>query len=173
MNKIQKINKLISLLMALKSNEQAYFEYLQTSNECWMRPQSMPDLNSDFDRWRVTIPPPKLWEPKRGKWLIGIGGNTVNINKEHVNDGATRENEKQADSLAAKLRTIARLSAWVDEHNYNKDFIIGFPNFHIYEDNGNWEYESSYHHFCPETIYMTKAGAIRLSKLLNTGEVKL
>lgn len=154
-------------------DDNAYFEVYSTGLDQWNREYAGPNLNSNLDCWRVVFPP-KEWIPERYDWHVYYDGRIFNESNDFINNSMTRKNEKQACKLSQKLMTVARLSAWIDENGYGREFQQGSnDNCYVYQNNGKWVYNNNYSCTYPDRVIMSREGAEKLVKLLDNGEVKL
>ena len=85
------------------------------------------------------------------------------------------EPKDRIDDLATRLKHLATIYAWADEHGYLKEWTPAEFNHYVVYDS---EYETWTTHshstlFEPLQIYMTKDGAEETKKALNAGVLKL
>lgn len=133
------------------------------------------EIDSDLPKWRV-ITAPERWYPVEGTFHMGPTGKCMNLEFVHddamkqalINRGLTRNTVTQIDVLAKKIRTISRMSAWLDEHGNDKGVT---KTFYIVSIGDTWKCIQGISSFHPEVIYMSKATGDKLCKLLNEGSV--
>jgi len=130
----------------------------------------------------ITIEPPKPkivpWEPKGGKWYVGIGGDALYgpTPKWCTAFGNEFETKEQAEAEAKAMRARNRLAAYVREFApdwkadwSDEDQRKGFVYFDF--SRGNWgsSFNNKYKSACE--VYMPFQVAEELVKKLNSGEV--
>lgn len=133
----------------------------------------------------ITIEPPKpaipiaKWEPIGGEFSISNSFSVLGIKTEDEvkKSGMKYKTQSQADSAAKALRSYARQLAWLAENddgwvadwNDSKQF-----KYYIYTAH-NSNKITTYTNFTDQSlgiIYMSKANATKLAKLMNNGIVE-
>ena len=82
---------------------------------------------------------------------------------------------KPAEDLAKRLKQLATLYAWANEHGFLRDWETGVDNYYVYYDHGykEWMFDSYNSYESPNEIYMSKGGAIATVEALNDGVLVL
>jgi len=107
---------------------------------------------------------PKKWKPKGGNYVFTTNSTCF-----------SRNTLKQAESLAKKLRTLARLDSWICEHGYEKEFVEDEDNYYIFLNVAEdyWYISSQSNAKYINTAYLTEVGAKELAEKLNNKGVEL
>ena len=133
----------------------------------------------------ITIEPPKpkQWGPKKGPYFIGLGGHIIKsrvLDEEILSFGQYYQTKEAAEKARDAMRTHNRLLSWLsenddgwladwDDSSQGKYFIHSKPKSEgkKYRFTHDWE--------CKDLakVYMSRENAIKLCKLLNSGEVIL
>ena len=169
----KQIKEIAKMWQELAENEDAYFENIKNRQSEWEKTNLAPNIDSDLDNWRVTIPP-KKWTPTLKKYQIDKDLKVYEHWSHVTATVLSRNTVEQAERLANKIRTLATISAYVDEHDGHAEFVYGQENHFIVNiEIKMYEKTSAWTNYSPERVYMTKSCAVELADKINSGEIEI